>query len=186
MIRLRLAINSVCVQTRAKQPGNAVKKMPSDNYRLFENPILPYENWPFPAKRHSNVRLVRAYIFMCRDIPSADDDGQSDCYIKVWNQDGKDLRTEVVDDSLNPIFYETVEFAIDFEKITDMPPIILNLWDHNEYLPDVYLGRAVINVEEHKDQFEGYENEFRQPLQAKDADDLPSKPKWYPIKYTND
>lgn len=63
-----------------------------------------------------------------------------------------------MEDSLNPIYYETVEFPIDFEKITDMPPIILNLWDHNEYMPDVYLGRAVIDVEKHKDHFAGYEH----------------------------
>lgn len=54
LIRLRLAINRVIEE---------------------KNAVTPFEKWPFPAKRHGNVRTVRAYIFMCKNIPSADDDG---------------------------------------------------------------------------------------------------------------
>ena len=96
-----------------------------------------------------NCRKVRVYIFSCKDIPAADDDGQSDCYVSCWNQDGEDIKTVIVSDSLNPIFYECKEFIIEFDSIETSPPIILNLWDSNGGIfdgGDVYLGRALINL----------------------------------------
>ncbi len=36
-------------------------------------------------KRLGKVLKIKCFIFQCKDIPSADDDGQSDCYISVWN-----------------------------------------------------------------------------------------------------
>ena len=76
------------------------------------------ENWrKKPPKRMGNCRKVRCYIFSCKDIPSADDDGQSDCYIKIFNQDGDNIKTIIVPDSLNPIFYECKEFFIEFDSL---------------------------------------------------------------------
>ena len=68
-----------------------------------------YEAWKKPPPRRLNVKKIRCFIFQCRDIPSADEDGTSDAYISVWNQEGKELRTRVIEDSLNPIYFETIE-----------------------------------------------------------------------------
>jgi Ca2+-dependent lipid-binding protein len=130
-------------------------------------------------------RKVRCYIFSCKDIPSADDDGQSDCYIKCFNQDGDDVRTVIVNDSLNPIFYECKEFMIEFDTLDDAPPIILNLWDENEGIgaKDSYLGRALITLKETN--AKGYEIGFAETLSQAVANEIP-KPSWYPIRYGND
>ena len=61
-----------------------------------------------PAKRPQNFK-IRAFIYQCRDLPSADSDGQSDPYIIVWDTEDKVLQTKVIEDNLNPLFYETIE-----------------------------------------------------------------------------
>ena len=47
---------------------------------------------------------IRAYIFQCRDIPAADEDGSSDPFITAWNMPGEKVQTRVIEDTLNPIF----------------------------------------------------------------------------------
>mmetsp|Transcript_73146 Transcript_73146/g.101428 ORF Transcript_73146/g.101428 Transcript_73146/m.101428 type:complete len:105 (-) Transcript_73146:136-450(-) len=87
---------------------------------------------------------IRAYIFQCRDIPAADDDGSSDAYIKIWNPEGEELKTKVIEDNLNPIYMEAIEFEYDFNKKEDAPPIIFDLWDQDSGLfdsTDDFLGR---------------------------------------------
>lgn len=38
-----------------------------------------------PPKRAKKVLKARAFIYQCRDLPSGDDDGQSDPYVRVWS-----------------------------------------------------------------------------------------------------
>ena len=45
-----------------------------------------YEAWKKPPPRRLQSKKIRCFIFQCRDIPSADEDGASDAYISVWNQ----------------------------------------------------------------------------------------------------
>lgn len=35
-------------------------------------------------KRAVPVKII-AYIYQCRDLPAADDDGCSDPYVKIWD-----------------------------------------------------------------------------------------------------
>ena len=42
-------------------------------------------------------------------MPSADDDGQSDCFVVAWDTSEAPKKTVVVEDSNNPIFYQTLE-----------------------------------------------------------------------------
>jgi len=44
--------------------------------------------WKGRPPRRLNAWKVRCFIYQCRDIPSADEDGSSDAYISVWNPDG--------------------------------------------------------------------------------------------------
>jgi hypothetical protein len=43
--------------------------------------------WKKPPPRRLNSYKVRIYIFQCKDIPSADEDGSSDCYVEAWTAD---------------------------------------------------------------------------------------------------
>jgi len=44
-----------------------------------------YDAWKKPPLKRLKIKKVRAYIFQCRDLPAADEDGQSDPYIKIWD-----------------------------------------------------------------------------------------------------
>ena len=76
-----------------------------------------HEAWKKPPPRRLNTKKIRCFIFQCRDIPSADEDGTSDAYISIWNQEGADLKTKMIEDSLNPIYFETVELLYDMADL---------------------------------------------------------------------
>ena len=101
-----------------------------------------------PPKRLNSYK-IRCFIFQCKDIPSADSDGASDPYINVWNPDDKVIKTQVIDDNINPMFFEALELYYDFDKLENAPPVVLNLWDKDDLLDgDDYLGRCVIYLNE--------------------------------------
>ena len=121
---------------------------------VTENGSVDFKNfdaWRKPPPRRLGSKKIRCFIFQCRDIPSADEDGASDSYIQVWNPSNEDLRTRRIDDSVNPIYYDTIEMLYDFADIESAPPIIFNVMDHDDALfdsTDDFLGRAVIYLQD--------------------------------------
>jgi hypothetical protein len=96
-----------------------------------------------------STRKVRAYIYQCRDLPSADSDGQSDPYIEAWNPEGERAITRVIDDNLNPIFYQTLEVNMYTSTMKSAPPLVLNIYDSDEGMfdsTDDFIGRAIIDI----------------------------------------
>ena len=118
-------------------------------------------------KKRIGVKCVRAYVFQCRDLPAADDNGQSDPFIKIWDSTNKEKKTKVIDDNNNPLFYETLELTMEGDKIEDMPPFILDIYD-KDLISDDFIARSVIKI--------------------KDAtfseDNIIPKPTWHPCKMT--
>jgi len=111
-----------------------------------------YPTWKEKVPKRFGQYNLRCFIFQCRDLPSADAEGSSDPYIKVWNPDNLDVRTSTIEDNLNPIFYQALEVGMEFHKKESAPPIILDLYDRDDELLDLggddYLGRAVIHLDE--------------------------------------
>ena len=112
-----------------------------------------HEAWKKNPPRRLMSKKIRCFIFQCRDIPSADADGASDAYISVWNQEGdtKKNKTRTIEDSLNPIYFETKELLYDMADLDNAPPIVLNIWDSDADSlmdGDDYLGRAVVYLDE--------------------------------------
>ena len=57
----------------------------------------------------------------------------------------------MIEDSLNPIYFETIEMLYDMADIESAPPIVFNIWDRDADLldsTDDYLGRSVIYLDE--------------------------------------
>ena len=52
-----------------------------------ENPIdiMKEPEWARKLPRRPKLRSIRAYIYSCKDLPAADEDGSSDPYIQVWD-----------------------------------------------------------------------------------------------------
>lgn len=64
-----------------------------------------YKAWKKLPSKRANPVLIRAYIYQCRDLPAADDDGGSDPFVKLWDLSGKDKKTRVIYDNVNPLFF---------------------------------------------------------------------------------
>ena len=107
--------------------------------------------WKKKPPRRLGSKKIRCFIFQCRNIPSADADGSSDSFISVWNPEGDHYRTQCIEDSLNPIYLETIEMLYDMADLDTAPPVVLNIWDKDEDLldsTDDYLGRAVVYLKD--------------------------------------
>ena len=87
-----------------------VKKKGGDVYNFKQA-----EPWKKAAPRRMGAWKVRCYLFQCKDIPAADEDGTSDPYVQVWSTEKEKLRTKVVEDNLNPIFMTTKDLLYDFD-----------------------------------------------------------------------
>jgi Ca2+-dependent lipid-binding protein len=52
---------------------------------------------------------VRVYIYSCKNLPIADDDGSSDPFVVVWDLDKNKKQTKIINNSTNPQFYEAID-----------------------------------------------------------------------------
>lgn len=125
-----------------------------------------FDSWKKDPPKRMGVQKVRAFIFQCRDVPAADDDGQSDPYIKIWDQ-SKDggKRTKMIEDNLNPLFYEAIELSYEANKPEDLPPFLLDIYDWDMVGGDDFIARSIIKIED---------------AAITTGDDTP-KPKWHPM-----
>lgn len=65
----------------------------------------------------------------------------------MWNPDNKEIKTRVIEDSLNPIYFETLELLYDMADIENSPPIVLDLWDRDDQLIGErtdFIGRCTV------------------------------------------
>lgn len=114
---------------------------------------------------------IRCFLFQCRDIPAADEDGSSDPFIRIVSTEEKPVETKVIDDNLNPIFMVTKDISYDFTAREEAPPIILEVYDSDAGLISDsadFLGRAVINIAD--------------AHTTEDPEIIP-RPKWHDIKF---
>ena len=67
-------------------------------------------------------------------MPAADSDGTSDPYIKIWDLSERPKKTQVINDNLNPLYYEVLELEFevrDTDDLSSYPPFIFDLWDED-------------------------------------------------------
>ena len=80
-------------------------------------------------RRPGNLK-VRAYVFQCRDLPAADSDGTSDPFLQFTDSDVPQ-KTAVINDNLNPIYYQAVDLMYEANSIDDLPPFIIDCYDED-------------------------------------------------------
>lgn len=106
-----------------------------------------------------------------------DPTGASDPYIECWTPDDQKIKTDVVEQTNNPLYYETKEFLSEFNDVNEAPPIMLIFFDTDDGWfdsEDDYMGRAVIYLKDVKD--------LAPPYQLSTDDRIPV-PTWYPVKF---
>jgi len=72
--------------------------------------------WKQKVAKRANPIKVRAYIYLCRDLPAADKEGTSDPFIRIWDTVPEEKKTAVIEDNTNPLYYEVVELDYEVEN----------------------------------------------------------------------
>ncbi|KAI4562641.1 hypothetical protein MJT46_011603 [Ovis ammon polii x Ovis aries] len=117
---------------------------------------LPVDLLPEPSAGlpHSLYRddfsyfQLRAHLYQARGVLAADDSGLSDPFARVLIST-QCQTTRVLEQTLSPLWNELLVFdqlIVDGrrEHLQDEPPlVIVNVFDHNKFGPDVFLGRAL-------------------------------------------
>ena len=52
------------------------------------------KNWNKQLRRRPDSKKIRCYLFQCKDLPAADEDGASDPMVVVYNTVDEDNNTE--------------------------------------------------------------------------------------------
>jgi Ca2+-dependent lipid-binding protein len=90
-------------------------------------------------------------------LPPCDASGASDPYVQIWNSGEYLVKTNIVEQTNNPLWYETKDFDIEFTSKDDAPPIILDIFDTDDAGMfslsgnndnDDFIGRAIIFMHE--------------------------------------
>ena len=131
--------------------------LPTQN-RLADSGVhLPTQyNWKKDLILRSGICKVRCYLFQCKNLPAADDDGASDPFITIFSninlgdENTKDQvkETAKIENNCDPMFYEVIDLKIDYYDVEEFPPFIFDVYDSDKAFMTKdtrdYLGRAVI------------------------------------------
>ena len=119
-------------------------------------------NWTKRIPRRPDSAKIRCYLFQCKDLPAADEDGASDplvvCYSTIDEDSNKDkmkksvVETDVVENNCDPMFYQLLEIKIDYFKGEPLPPFIFDIYDvDKKFIGEDdrdYIGRCVVHKHE--------------------------------------
>ena len=104
-------------------------------------------------------------------MPAADSEGTSDPFLEMIDSDTPQ-RTIVINDNLNPIFYQAIDLMYEANSLEELPPFILDCYDEDQTLVGKndadFLARACITVDE---------------CAYSEGDAVP-EPKWHPMRYS--
>ena len=108
--------------------------------------------WHLPPHKVSPKRLKKAKLlfnlYQCRELPSADSDGQSDPYVELYC-DGQTVISPVIDNTLNPMWYKILALDLEIASMIDCPPIIVYVKD-KDFASDDLIGVCNYSISEAK------------------------------------
>lgn len=124
---------------------------------------------------------------MCKDLPCVDSDGGADPYVTVYRTHGKNFKGCIINENLNPIFYETCELSVPYVSFDTAPPVLIDAWDVDSegafsmFDSDDFMGRAVIHLKDASvTKYITREDKVEPPNLNK-----PPEPKWHQIRRNN-
>ena len=79
-------------------------------YNQIENTIniMKEPNWSRKIQRRPRINKIRCYVYSCKELPAADEDGTSDPVLVLWDAaDKKDKikKTAEIEDTCDPMYY---------------------------------------------------------------------------------
>jgi hypothetical protein len=109
-------------------------------------------NWHIPpvppAYKKTQESCIFFNLYQCRDLPAADSDGQSDPYIEIYCN-GKENRSEMIQNTLNPMWYSVLTLDVPFDNPEKLPPIIVYVKDRDNSKDELlgYCTFPLLNVD---------------------------------------
>lgn len=169
-------------------------------------------NWKKRLERRPVSMKIRCYLFQCKDLPAADEDGSSDPMVVVYNTVDEDsnkermkkqvCKTDCIEDNCDPMFYQLLELKIDYTTGEPLPPFIFDVYDVDKNVVKSdsrdFLGRCVVDISDVAKKYvcekksteetdQGGDTARKNPNEIhyeQDSVDLkPAIPKWHPIRY---
>ena len=99
-----------------------------------------------PPSQLESKKLV-CNLYQCRNLPASDSNGLADPYVKVIcgstyvETDQKGKRG-----ILNPIWYKQLILNIEFSSFELIPPIVVQVWDHDTLQSDDLIGVFLLDM----------------------------------------
>ncbi|CAG9312955.1 unnamed protein product [Blepharisma stoltei] len=157
-------------------PDKAIGKINKDwegGFIMLRLYITPYDEnndnlsvgrWNVPPrlKKMQKVKLI-VNLYQCKNLPAADSDGNSDPYIEIYCC-GVTKRSKTKPNTLNPMWYETIPIDFEISSLEDNPPILIYVFDEDEFSADDLIGICIIPLSE-----------------ASKSHSMPKVPKWIPL-----
>ena len=89
---------------------------------------------------------IRVHIYGARDLLSSDSNGLSDPYVKAYFY-GLEEKTRIIEKTLDPQWFETLEFNSELPPLSHSPEVVLQVIDSNNLITkDVKLGKVRISL----------------------------------------
>lgn len=108
-----------------------------------------YPAWSGKLSRRPPVIKIRVFVWQCRDLPAADENGSSDPFMRISDCD-RNHDTEVIWDNLNPLFYQGLEVTYEANSEQEVPPVIIECYDKDEAIigdgEEEFISRAVLDL----------------------------------------
>jgi hypothetical protein len=134
-------------------------------YGDFEDTVRS-EQWDVsPSPPPPDNKHLMCNLYQCKNLPAADSNAMSDPYV-IFYCGGESISTnpKEKEDTLNPMWYQTLHLNVHCATVFDAPPIVVYVMDHDTTSEDDMLGVCIIPLEE-----------------AAVNDPTPKRPQWYSL-----
>jgi hypothetical protein len=132
--------------TRADLAG--IMKLRGFIYKPVEKPNLPLYGWdrPIQKKQARTGWKIHCNIYQAKDLIAGDSSGVSDPFLSFYVM-GTEAKTSVIQETLNPVWNERLEFIANFDDLDDAPPLILTMWDYDGANDHDFIGSSILPIE---------------------------------------
>jgi len=88
--------------------------------------------WPIKHADEKKQHVVHVNLYQARDLPCADENGLIDPYF-ILRLDGKKKKSSVRQESVSPMYYETIVFDAEMPTDEDLyPELVMHLFDEDK------------------------------------------------------
>ena len=146
--------------------------------------------WKKKLPRRPKLRNIRCFVYQCKELPAADEDGTSDPRLQIWDTADKPeqiKKTKCIEDTCDPMYYECLELNIEGDALDTLPPFVIDVYDVDEALigedTQDFMGRCLVKVVPDDEDDDNAAALLELDDDGKLDTGKPPKPKWHPVYF---